>query len=213
MLVIIGMGLAIGFNVDSIAIYKILAHNDKARDQLVQLAVKRYQDYGKIIDTLKSLKAHGDTSQQSNIQAVQSVQDTALNRINHAIQNDAAATQDILGLGRCKDSVDTQCRQRVLDSLHRICAARTPTNKDWDDLEKMRAACTTCSSNNEYQSDNGFVVFIGWLITSLAISLGAPFWFDLLNKIMALRSAGTKPPTNSNSRSKGLNSPPVNPVG
>jgi hypothetical protein len=29
----------------------------------------------------------------------------------------------------------------------------------------------------------------GWLITALAISLGSPFWFDLLNKIMKLRGA------------------------
>jgi hypothetical protein len=28
----------------------------------------------------------------------------------------------------------------------------------------------------------------GWSITALAISLGAPFWFDLLNKIMVIRS-------------------------
>ncbi len=29
----------------------------------------------------------------------------------------------------------------------------------------------------------------GWLITALALSLGAPFWFDTLNKFMAVRSA------------------------
>jgi hypothetical protein len=34
----------------------------------------------------------------------------------------------------------------------------------------------------------------GWLLTILAISLGAPFWFDLLNKLMSFRSSG-KPPT------------------
>ena len=28
----------------------------------------------------------------------------------------------------------------------------------------------------------------GWLLTALAISLGAPFWFDMLNKIMVVRS-------------------------
>ncbi len=33
----------------------------------------------------------------------------------------------------------------------------------------------------------------GWLITTLALSLGAPFWFDTLNKFMSLRSA-VKPP-------------------
>lgn len=28
----------------------------------------------------------------------------------------------------------------------------------------------------------------GWLLTALAISLGAPFWFDVLNKVMVIRS-------------------------
>jgi hypothetical protein len=30
--------------------------------------------------------------------------------------------------------------------------------------------------------------FLGWLLTALALSLGAPFWFDLLNKMMVIRS-------------------------
>jgi hypothetical protein len=29
---------------------------------------------------------------------------------------------------------------------------------------------------------------VGWLMTAFAISLGAPFWFDLLNKVVGLRS-------------------------
>jgi hypothetical protein len=33
----------------------------------------------------------------------------------------------------------------------------------------------------------------GFLITALAISLGAPFWFDLLKKLMQLRGDGAKP--------------------
>lgn len=44
--------------------------------------------------------------------------------------------------------------------------------------------------------DKGFLnkkidarIIIGWLITALAISLGAPFWFDLLNKLMQLRGS------------------------
>lgn len=28
----------------------------------------------------------------------------------------------------------------------------------------------------------------GWVLTALAVSLGAPFWFDMLNKIMVVRS-------------------------
>jgi hypothetical protein len=32
------------------------------------------------------------------------------------------------------------------------------------------------------------VMFVGWLVTALAVMLGAPFWFDVLNKFMVIRS-------------------------
>jgi hypothetical protein len=34
---------------------------------------------------------------------------------------------------------------------------------------------------------------IGWLITFLALSLGAPFWFDALSKLAHLKTTGKKP--------------------
>ena len=34
---------------------------------------------------------------------------------------------------------------------------------------------------------------IGLLITAIAVSLGAPFWFDVLGKIGSLRAAGRPP--------------------
>ena len=34
---------------------------------------------------------------------------------------------------------------------------------------------------------------IGWIITALAVSLGAPFWFDTLNRFMTIRNAGRSP--------------------
>ena len=33
----------------------------------------------------------------------------------------------------------------------------------------------------------------GWLLTSLAIAMGAPFWFDMLNRVINVRNAGPKP--------------------
>jgi hypothetical protein len=35
---------------------------------------------------------------------------------------------------------------------------------------------------------------LGWLMTALALTLGAPFWFDVLNKLVQLRSALKPPP-------------------
>jgi hypothetical protein len=37
----------------------------------------------------------------------------------------------------------------------------------------------------------------GWIITIFAVSLGAPFWFDLLNKFMNVRNAGKPPEKNA----------------
>jgi hypothetical protein len=49
--------------------------------------------------------------------------------------------------------------------------------------------------------ESGFSVtweaLAGWLITALAISLGAPFWFDALGKLARLRTSGEKPEATS----------------
>lgn len=37
------------------------------------------------------------------------------------------------------------------------------------------------------------IKIFGWLLTALAVSLGAPFWFDLIGRAVNLRSSGTKP--------------------
>jgi hypothetical protein len=34
---------------------------------------------------------------------------------------------------------------------------------------------------------------LGWCLSITAISLGAPFWFDMLTKVMSIRNAGQKP--------------------
>lgn len=57
---------------------------------------------------------------------------------------------------------------------------------------------------------NGLYILLGWLITGIAISLGAPFWFDMLNKIMVIR-ATVKPyeksPTEGSNDARGAQPP------
>jgi hypothetical protein len=55
-----------------------------------------------------------------------------------------------------------------------------------------------------------FERIIGWLLTIFAISLGAPFWFDVLNRFMNLRSAGTSPQEKGKPPEK-PRMPPANP--
>ena len=43
---------------------------------------------------------------------------------------------------------------------------------------------------------------LGWFFTAVAVSLGAPFWFDTLNKFMNIRAAGTAPNEKNSDSSK-----------
>ncbi len=48
---------------------------------------------------------------------------------------------------------------------------------------------------------------IGLLLTAMAISLGAPFWFDVLSKVSRLRGAGA-PPSTAAAPAQGASNPP-----
>lgn len=37
------------------------------------------------------------------------------------------------------------------------------------------------------------IPILGWIVTAIALTLGAPFWFDLLQKFVNIRGAGAKP--------------------
>jgi hypothetical protein len=48
----------------------------------------------------------------------------------------------------------------------------------------------------------GLKVLGGWLISAIAISMGAPFWFNLLNKVVNVRNSG-KPPASTSQTGSG----------
>ncbi len=51
-------------------------------------------------------------------------------------------------------------------------------------------------SSDWYRSPTGWVIkLFGLLFTAMAVTLGAPFWFDLLNKFINLRGSGGVPKT------------------
>ena len=47
----------------------------------------------------------------------------------------------------------------------------------------------------ERLSSNAWIwMIVGWVLTALAVSFGAPFWFDALKNLLNMRNAGPKPP-------------------
>jgi hypothetical protein len=65
----------------------------------------------------------------------------------------------------------------------------------WQGYKRVPASCESVQELWCIVSSS----FFGWLLTAFAISFGAPFWFDLLNKLISVRStlkpqAKTPPP-------------------
>lgn len=74
-------------------------------------------------------------------------------------------------------------------------------------LEQMRSlgvpiGWTTDRSALPADAGQWTIKVAGLLITALAASLGAPFWFDLVNKLVNLRSAGKVPPKSEEKRTQ-----------
>jgi hypothetical protein len=67
---------------------------------------------------------------------------------------------------------------------------RTPLDRIKDDLASLDGIGLPLGWGKQHAAAMEMVKlhWAGWLLTALAISLGAPFWFDMLNKIMVVRS-------------------------
>jgi hypothetical protein len=62
-----------------------------------------------------------------------------------------------------------------------------------DELESLQFPVGWERGNRPDGMDGWTVAVAGWLLTGFAITLGAPFWFDLLGKFSNLRAAGGRP--------------------
>jgi hypothetical protein len=83
-------------------------------------------------------------------------------------------------------NIDNQFSQ-VQEAVKRLDGLGVPLG--WTDESKLWT--TFPQSGNDYlvRSEK----LMGLLLTAFAASLGAPFWFDVLNKFMVVRSAGKSP--------------------
>lgn len=64
------------------------------------------------------------------------------------------------------------------------------------EIESVKSPLGLGWKNIDFNAMSGYdwlTKAIGWIVTALAISMGAPFWFDLLRKIVNLRNSGAKP--------------------
>lgn len=183
----VGLTVAIIFNVDTIKIVDKLEKDPKLREQLVQQAdafTKAHPDLDKEIATQKA-EINSLTAQitkanlpESGIDSLENLkQNAALNLAQH---ESLKATSDTL-LSRASWLI----KNDINDVHHSL-------GLEWETYD-----CKSCL----------FVCIVkslfGWIITALALSLGAPFWFDLLNKLMKLRAAVATPTSDDREKKQG----------
>ena len=143
---------------------KNLSNDKKAREQLVTLA---------------------DTWVKSGLPA----KDTTLMEIRTRLDADISSANTVLGLGgwlpdHVRVTFDPVTREKTyaprLDSRSLSVSHQKISNG---------TILFTFGQKMGYLLRLAYQHFFGFLITAIAISLGAPFWFDLLNRIMKLRTS------------------------
>lgn len=211
-LLIIGFVMAVIGNVDTLKIYNILSTNDKLSEQFANIAVNSQAKYAPAIEEIRKQERERveevnrrDTAFRIETKIL-TTGDSVLDQAYKMTLDDIEKSKSVLGLGWGGDN----CRKcdslhKLQDSLGKAAVAEKDTLKRSKiQLEQKATAKEMKSMQDLFRCDedgkctcfwNTFFskALLGWLITALAISLGAPFWFDLLNKFINLRAAGTKP--------------------
>lgn len=78
-------------------------------------------------------------------------------------------------------------------------------NSDWSSAYKCRS-----ERNLFWTVGSAVTMLIGWLVSGIAIAMGAPFWFDILSKVVNVRNTG-KPPESSTTGQTTSSSDPTAP--
>jgi hypothetical protein len=96
---------------------------------------------------------------------------------------------------------DDHAVRQTLEELDRQKARFIKASEDLESLQVPTASFNDCTVDAEPHVPRTPKTFfcwlsthaLGFLLTAIAASLGAPFWFDVLNRFVNLRASGNKP--------------------
>lgn len=219
--IFIGFIIAITFNVSTIHIVKKLSKDKDVREALVKNASEYVKTH--IIDTTggtkKVVSAQENTPAKPTLDVVTNQADT-LKEGGPATSNATVVPKaSTKNNPPDPDFEEAKRKLRQIDSLYKYDIAENDSllGLGWGDFgikEKTRRYDSLIAIGKDPRKPLFMTKFgkpfykpvyvlgktfgslnslIGFLITALAISLGAPFWFDLLNRFVNLRVTGTKP--------------------
>ncbi len=168
-ILVLGFCIAWLFCADTFTIVKKLSVDQHAREQMVVLA-------------------------DAYVKANPVAGDSLMTEAKKKLSADLAGAHSVLGLGswlpdRVSVVMDPRTREKVYTpEIDPNCLSTT-------DLKISNGKIAfTFWDKLAYLFKLPWYHFFGFLITAIAISLGAPFWFDLLNKFMKLRTSAKEKP-------------------
>ena len=197
----LGLFVTIVFNVDSIHIFKTLQNNPEVRTSVVQQA-ESYINSHHLENGIPVETAARDSSIQDTLNSRFELQSF----LNEEINRRLAARMESLNMTsgdsiNRADSLKNVVRKEVLKDYPTI-AKLDSTYAHLDNLinEDINQVTTVLGLGWENLPDysgwqavwSWFLRFAGWIITALALSLGAPFWFDTLKRVMTIKKEMTK---------------------
>ena len=187
----IGLAGAIVFNINTIAIVQYLSESEDTRSALVELATKTVAAGERATDTTQDTTQSGDAAAAPLTQPAPEAE----GQVTQPAPEEEGQGSPAPRLQCPDDGVaeDTEwariarCRKALADVGLPVGWSALA----WESAFPERAPPTgLLSLIAAFWSAPGHLLLalIGWSITALAGTLGAPFWFDLLNKIMVVRA-------------------------
>ncbi|BBD60973.1 hypothetical protein NIES2109_37740 [Nostoc sp. HK-01] len=118
--------------------------------------------------------------------------------IRTAIVNNAGQIVEV------NTSQDLQSLKKATDEV--LTDISLPIGWNPVNLDQQLPKATDSGKSSISSITNYLTMVAGWFISGIAISMGAPFWFDLLSKVVNVRNSGKKPPvTTSKPTTEGEN--------
>ncbi len=179
---VFGLIIAISFNVDTISIVHILSKDKDARESMANMATEYVANNPDAMDRINKLPA--DSLERL---------DTLFLYTDSLIRKDIYDANNLLGAGWTIPKINSE---KAFEKLkfnkyeYEKCIRCLECLDDMEEDEELSRCQRTkfffCMLFTPAK-------LIGFILTALAISLGATFWFNLLNKLINIRSTGTKP--------------------
>lgn len=178
---VLGFGVAVAVNADSVLIVRRLASDRALRDSLVASANLYAQEAAKPAATPAASPAPtpvGTPSPQQPATGVAPSPTPTPQTASSATPSPSPSPSQMPCEAACSGETP-ECKLKKAQC--EITALGLPIGWSNQKDERLNWKARTAG---EHIQDHLF----GWLLTALAISLGAPFWFDLLNKFIVIRS-------------------------